>query len=480
MEFTAWVAEVLDAARRLPGLVPNQCEGTALQWAECVGRVACERLAPLLSDPRASWSDVYAATTQLVREVEQHELPPARQLMERQLRGLRTLQRISAASVDGRNDEAGTLFVHSQNDMAEALTPLPIELAQELTGARARGVVLTDQITYDLLWIKLHDRMVSEACAAALQLLPGKLALPDNAPQWHGVGVLRGDNSPLVQAACRTAGSQGVVQCPPCALVLGLEQLVLVSVASAADRSALLGLRLARAIHAIFEEAARATPPWRPAWWITPDDDDDDRLADDLVWDEELQGNEPVMPLGPPREQLIANLKLADQVDRTLQRDYVVLCVFVDELETVGAVRFGTVMCLPIAHIIARLHTLDGSGCDAALAVVRGHTMPSLQQVVGHVLNKSVRRSAGGWRPPDAQAASRADLTEMRYGRLPGAAPGCKGVMLTTERARLRLLTDSLPYVVLMRGDSIIFQYRWFPSRSAKSHARRRRAAMPT
>ena len=68
----------------------------------------------------------------------------------------------------------------------------------------------------------------------------------------------------------------------------------------------------------------------------------------------------------------------------------------------------------------------------------------------------------------------------MRYGRLPGAAPGCKGVMLTTERARLRLLTDSLPYVVLMRGDSIIFQYRWFPSRSAKSHARRRRAAMPT
>ena len=132
-----------------------------------------------------------------------------------------------------------------------------------------------------------------------------------------------------------------------------------------------------------------------------------------------------------------------------------------------GSVPLGVTVCLPIASVVARFGTVeDGTGCDFALSIVRQHTAASLQQAVGHVLNKSVRKTAT--RHPI--------IDEMRYGQLPNAPPGFKGIMLSSERARIDLQSQAAAFVFLMRGDSTSFQTRWFPSRSSKSHSRRRHA----
>lgn len=103
--------------------------------------------------------------------------------------------------------------------------------------------------------------------------------------------------------------------------------------------------------------------------------------------------------------------------------------------------------------------------------MVLGHTEASLRQAVGHVMQKAVKNcgnAAHGAQPPAAAAA-------IRYGKLPPGADGARGIVLDTAAGRQVLLERVGAYLSLMHGDGDAFAARWFPSRSAKCHARRRR-----
>ena len=109
------------------------------------------------------------------------------------------------------------------------------------------------------------------------------------------------------------------------------------------------------------------------------------------------------------------------------------------------------------------------------LLEVRGHTQASLQQAVGHVMSKAVKSCALDEWEAERSEAERAAAAEIRYGRVPRGVPGTRGIMAETEAAAHVLRTRTETFLTLMRGDGDAFATRWFPSRSAKSHARRRR-----
>ena len=459
MEFGPWVAELLEVCQRLPGLDPSrgQHQGETHE-ARAVAHEAQQRLEPLLRDASAGWSDVYAATSRLIVDLVQSEcVDRSRQSIEAQAQTVRVLQHACAAVADGREDDAAAMRERNLGTVRE-------ELWRHGAGLReAFGRLGAPDW---LEWAREHGASVSEACLGTLHGLRASTAVPDNAPQWYGVGVLPAHDLTLVRGVAATGGAHAVLPCPPLALVPGLDRLVVVATATAEGR-AILGLRLARAVHAVLECAARL-----PAPSVPPPADEWDEEDEEAEWDEELEDEEPAWANGAPSPHLLANLRLVDQVDRALQRDYVVLSVLLDELEVMRVVPLGVVQCVPIGQVVGRFHTLSQSVCETTLALVRRHTRASIQQAVGHVLDKSVRKCLEAC--PDA-----AESVELRYGRLPGAAASRKGVVLASERARLLMLQEVAPCVVLMRGNSRAFAGRWFPSRSAKSHARRRRAHAP-
>ena len=258
MEFGDWVAGVLGTLSTMNGLNQQEQAGQGLEWARFVARTVRERIEPLLIDAAANWADVYTATAQLVVEVAQASIPAARQRIERQMRGVRLLQQVCAAMLEGREREACEMYMGQLPLMMQLLTPLPTAFGYEIGIRDPRSVY---ELHGDIDWLRRKSDMISDSCFAALQTMRATVAMPDNAAQWHGVGVLRADeDATLIRAVCGTAGEASIRPCPPLQHVQGLTRLVIVPATSTVERQALLGLRLARAVHEIFAHAANMGP----------------------------------------------------------------------------------------------------------------------------------------------------------------------------------------------------------------------------
>ena len=164
------------------------------------------------------------------------------------------------------------------------------------------------------------------------------------------------------------------------------------------------------------------------------------------------------------------HVQLVEGVDRALQRDYVVLAVL---MRRAGGREGGR-------RAVCRARRSVAGDC----ARCRPTATPCWRMVLGHT--RSVAAAGGGARAAEGgeelRDERRATATQppaaaaaIRYGKLPPGADGARGIVLDTAAGRQVLLERVGAYLSLMHGDGDAFAARWFPSRSAKCHARRRR-----
>ena len=159
-------------------------------------------------------------------------------------------------------------------------------------------------------------------------------------------------------------------------------------------------------------------------------------------------------------------LKASEHVPQSMQRDYV-FCVLIRQ--AVAECRAGSSAHISVTSVVNRLGQIPNMG--PATALVRGHTRPSLQASVGWIFKKCIAKlftwAAKGTSHPDLMPA------DAVYGKLPSWVAGTKGLNFN-DRGRAALVSFMEHCIHSMRGDAVSFGNWWFPSRSAKCHARRK------
>lgn len=497
--FVAFLEELLVECERLPGLDPCERMHGAVQWARRVCAQVCEQVIPLLIDRAASWQDLVAQMNALVDQATRASLQRARSRFEAQAHGMRTLQRVCAAVHDDRALEAFGILEDEGSILVTLLQTPPVPLLEEFrkmcvpygelltyltvphTGPQLSSAARQMSVTR---WAQAHGSCVDQACVASLPHLRRTGAAPDAHGCWYGVGVVP-VGSDIVRTAVATGGLGAAVRCPPMAHTHGLDGLALVATTTS-ESTALLAVRVVRALHAIVDSGALRPRYVRADALLalvsrfgSESKIERERLESAATLPNEGGGVSEgedlgAWPVAPPpfTQQFRERVLLAEGVDRSLQRDYMVLAVLCDELACASADAVTTVSVRIVAQRLSNLPPQGG----AITAMLHSHTPASLLQAVGHVMQKVLKNCVhdewGETPTTEHLAASQA----MRYGNLPRNAEGNRGITVGTRAAR-RLLFDRIEtYLTLMRGNGDAFATHWFPSRSAKSHARRRRS----
>ena len=164
--------------------------------------------------------------------------------------------------------------------------------------------------------------------------------------------------------------------------------------------------------------------------------------------------------------QVVDALRASCSVPQSLQRDYVVLVLLAQALDAPVAPNHTHVYA-SVAASVERLLSLPPVG--DMTAVVRSHTRPSLQQTVGYVFGKAVGKFYGAL----GNVRETISTHDVQYTKLPAWVPGTKGIA-ATEAGRSAFVAYLHAQTAAMQFDGVAFAKRWFPSRSAKSHARRK------
>lgn len=512
--FETFLEQLLGVCERLPGLDPSERMFGAVQWARRACGAICEQLVPLLVDRTASWQDLLAQATALLDHVTRASALRAGARAGMQERATRVLQRVCAAMHDEREMDAFSMLEDEGPTLATLLQTPPPPLLEEFQRLGVPHVELLSYLTVPhtgvpvsgaarqmsvARWAHVHGANVNIACVAALPELRRAVGVPGTDSYWHGVAVFPADGE-LVRTAVATGGVGAAAPCPTMAHTGGVDGLAVVATATTRP-TALLAVRVARAVYALvassalhprrvradallalvsrFQSEATLERERLAGLSLPPADVEEEEQEEQDEQDElEEEGGEAV-EAGPlaahahahaPSAQLWEHVWYAEGVDRSLQRDYMVLAVLADELARAA----WPPTVVGVRAVVTQLMAMPEDGV-AILAMVRGHTQASLQQAVGHVMSKAVKSCALDEWEAERSEDERVAAAGIRYGRVPRDVPGTRGITLETEVARRVLLTRTETFLTLMRGDGDAFATRWFPSRSAKSHARRRR-----
>jgi len=489
--FAGLLAELDRVCATLPGLNPGELgvnhEVTQARngmWHR-VGRALC--------DPRCTQEDLERVTHEVYVEVVTAAHARAMHRLHSQVEGMRALQRLCAAVGEGR-DISESLECDMEH-LCTVLTTPPPSLAHELTRMGVPLVALRDllfpsQVAVPMSgaerhanvvwWAQAYFEPVDAATIVALSDLHLLLAQPPAWRGWDGIGVWRVD-SEAVRVATETGGLRAVVACPEALHTHALRPYAVVATATTTS----VALRVPRFARAVLELVlAGLLRPRRVRAecllslvqrFEVATSFEHERVVTGL-----LEGAPPsaaaaphstaLVALAPPRAplahegavQLVPALLDAHRVPKSLLRDYVVVVIIRDRLSACPP--NVAIAYISVAAGVVQLANLPDVG-DAS-RMIRDHSSGSLRQAVTHVIKKVAVKLQG--RGTSAE--------DVRYDKTPSWMPGCTGLVVSLEgRRALAAYLDEL-VAAMQPPEGPAFAKEWHCSRSARSHARRKRA----
>jgi len=519
--------EVDRACAVLPGLDPLEQSAQATNAASQACNVIWHRLVGPMTLRGASPAELKAAINDAYAEIAREAASRARFRYSRQLEGVKALQLICAAVCEQRDvqvalDEHGLL-------LARMLADPPPSLVEELTRLRVPLVELSayvcgggaahwhapcgaaQQIGVSR-WALTYGSHVDTACVATVTELRARCGHDDFSALWHGVEVWpRGDHR--VAVAIGMGGSAMVIECPVVKHVHPSVGLQVVATASPTEKTAVRSVRIVHVVRRLVEAgmlhpgrvkaesllsmvsryasnkqlqreraiAMKDTSSMEVEGECESEGEEDEEDEEDEGEEQDDTRSDSVSlavsdalepyPVALASTSAIDHctidlLKASEHVPQSLQRDYV-FCVLLRQ--AIAEHRSGSGVNISVTAVVNRLGQIPDLG--PATVLVRGHTRASLQASVGWIFKKCIIKlyawAAKGTAYPDLVSA------DALYGKLPSWVAGTKGLNLN-DRGRAALVAFMEYCIQSMRGDAATFANWWFPSRSAKCHARRK------
>ena len=496
--FAGLLAELDRVCATLPGLNPGEL-GVDHEVTQARNGM-WHRVARAMCDPRCTQEDLERVTHEVYVEVVTAAHARAMHRLHSQVEGVRALQRLCAAVGEGR-DISESLECDMEH-LCTVLTAPPPSLAHELTRMGVPLVALRDllfpsQVAVPMSgaeryanvvwWSQAYLEPVDAATIVALSDLHLLLAQPPAWRGWDGIGVWRVD-SEAVRVATETGGLRAVVACPEAVHTHALRPYAVVATATTTS----VALRVPRFARVVLELVlAGLLRPRRVRAecllslvqrFEVATSFEHDRVVTGLLEgaphsaaalhstaSASASASAALVALAPPRAplapegavQLVPALLDAHRVPKSLLRDYVVVVIIRDRLSACPP--NVAIAYISVAAGVVQLTNLPDVG-DAS-SMIRDHSSGSLRQAVSHVIKKVAVKLQGRGTSAD----------DVRYDKTPSWMPGCTGLVVSLEgRRALAAYLDEL-VTAMQPPEGPAFAKEWHCSRSAMSHARRKR-----